>query len=824
MLNMNNFTLNILIRSLINNKLLTAIQIGGLVIGFTIVTFLLVKIKYEYSYDTFWKDSKSIYRLGLDLSYEDGREYRSARNFDGSSDLLKTEVPGIVSQCNLGRDVITVYDHDKVIQNVDWFWSDTTFFSVFERKILSRESNQLFGDIHGIAISESFAKKLFGNEDPLNKEITLNEGWKFLVKSVFEDIPVNSHIKVDVLGSYQSLYYYMRNFDNRTQTLIENPGFAYQKASPYTQSRWSSPTQFRPHCYIRLEPNVDIATVKSATLPAIKKVGLPPNLEKSNINFIFQPIESIHLHSNLNDELNANGSTMQVNFLIIIAMVILVVCIVNYLNLSTISAIEERKSYSIRILNGSSKISVFTSLLLKNLFLYSLALLISAQIAAVIIPLQLPLQTISGLIFLVMLSIVGLGALISTLIPYLLVFSTPIFLSLKGQSVALNQHFSGRKALVVMQFTISIILIICTIGIFKQMDFVMKEKLGFSGQQTLFSYTPMTMTNSPEIPSKLLTFKNEVLALSGVSSFSVSSSVPGKEIRRIQDNVLPGNSAEPFSSPFNEISIDDYFLKTYGIPIIAGKNIEEKANWTSDEVIINRCASETMGYKKPEEAIESVFRIGQNTFKVKGVVENYHHVSLHYPVKPSIYFQNLQWEMSVGYYSFKLNTSNISGTMKEIESIWKKLYPKDEFIYFFSNKEFESQYQNDLNFKNILTTSALLALIISCMGLLSLAIFATKRRTKEIGIRKVNGAKVSEILTMLNKDFVKWVAIAFVIATPIAWYAIHTWLESFAYRTTMSWWIFALAGLLALGIALLTVSWQSWKVATRNPVDALRYE
>ncbi|HEX7494085.1 MAG TPA: ABC transporter permease, partial [Bacteroidales bacterium] len=679
---MNNFTLKILIRSLLNNKLLTAIQIGGLVIGFTIVIFLLVKIKYEYSYDTFWKDSQSIYRLGLDLSYEDGRVYRSARNFDGSSELLKTEVPGIVSQCNLGRDVITVYDHEKVIQNVDWFWSDTTFFNVFERKILYRESNQLFGDIHGIAISESFARKLFGNDDPLNKEITLNEGWKFLVKSVFEDIPANSHIKVDVLGSYQSLYYYMRNFDNRTQTLIENPGFTYQKASPYTRSRWGSPTQFRPHCYIRLEPKVDIAIVKSATPGAIKKVGLPPNLEKSNINFIFQPVQSIHLHSNLNDELNANGSTMQVNFLIIIAMVILVVCIVNYLNLSTISAIEERKSYSIRILNGSNKISVFAFLLLKNLFLYGLALLISVQIASTIIPLQLPLHTISGLIFLVIFFIAVMGALISTIIPFLLVFSTPIFLALKGQSVTLNQNWSSRKVLVVLQFAISIILIICTIGIFKQMNFVMKEKLGFSGEKTLFSYTPMTMTNSPEIPSKLLTFKNEVLGLPGVSSFSVSSSVPGREIRRIQDNVMPGNSAEPFGSPFNEISIDDYFLKTYDIPVIAGTNLDERTNWTSDEVIINRCASETMGYKKPEEAIGSVFRIGQNTFKVKGVVENYHHVSLHYPVKPSVYFQNLQWEMSVGYYSFMLSSSYLPGTMNDIEKIWKRLYPKDEFIYF----------------------------------------------------------------------------------------------------------------------------------------------
>lgn len=821
---MNHINLKTLFRSLTRQKLITAIQVGGLVIGFTIVIFLLVKIKYEYSYDTFWRDSQSIYRLGLDQTYEDGRVYHSARNFEGSSELLHAEVPGVVAHCNLGRDVITVYNHDKVIQDVDWFWTDTTFFSVFERKIIYKESNQLFGDVHGVSISESFAKKLFGNENPLNKEITLNEGWKFLVKSVFEDIPESSHIKVDVLGSYQSLFYYMNNYDNTTQALVENPAWTYQKASPYTRWAWSSPTQYRPHCYIRLDPKTEIATVESAVLPAMKKVGLPPDLEKSSINFIFQPVASIHLHSNLSDELRSNGSAMQVNFLMIIALVVLVVCIVNYLNLSTISAIEERKSYSIRILNGSGKMSVFLSLLTKNLFLYGLALLISVPLASLIIRFQLPQHTIAVFVFLIMIAIVGIGALISSLVPYISVFSTPIFLALKGQSVALNQNWSSRKALVVLQFAISIILIICTVGIFKQMDFVMKEKLGFSGEQTVFSYTPMTMTNSPEIPGKLLTFKNEVLALSGVSSFSVSSSVPGKEIRRVQDNVLPGNSAEPFASPFNEISIDDYFLKTYNIPRVAGANIGEQSNWTSDEVLVNRSAAEVMGFKTPDEAIGSVFRIGQNTFKVKGVVENYHHVSLHYPVKPSIYFQNLQWEMSVGYYSFKLSSSNIQGTMNDIEKIWKRLYPKDEFICFFANKEFEAQYRSDLNFKNILTSSALLALVISCMGLLSLAIFTTKRRVKEIGIRKVNGAKVSEVMAMLNRDFVRWVAVAFVIATPVAWYAMDKWLESFAYKTALSWWVFVLAGLLALGIALLTVSWQSWRAATRNPMEALRYE
>ncbi len=821
---MNNLTLKTLFRGFLRRRFLTSIQIGGLIIGFTIVTFLLVKIRYEYSYDTFWKNHQSVYRLGLDLKFEDGRTYRSARNFEGSSELLHAEVPGVVAHCNLMRDVITVYNHDKVIQNVDWFWSDTTFFSVFERKMIYKESNQIFGDVHGISISQSFAKKLFGDENPLNKEITLNEGWKFLVKSVFEDIPGNSFMNVDVLGSYQSLYYYMRNYDYRKGELIENPDWKFQVASPYTRSRWSSPTQIRPHCYIRLDSKVQIASIESALAPTLKKVGLPPNLEKTKIGFIFQPVTSIHLHSNLEDELRPNGSTMQVNFLVIIALVVLIVCIVNYLNISTISAIEERKSYSIRILNGSGKIAVFFSLMGKNLLLYGFALLASLPLALLVIRNQQSVHAIPGIIILILIAIAGFGALISAFIPYLSIFQTPIFLALKGQSVSLNQNWSSRKVLIVLQFAISIVLVISTIGIYKQMNFVMKEKLGFSGEQTLFSYTPMTMTNSPEIPSKLRTFKNEVLALQGVQSFTVSSSVPGKQIRRIQDNVMPVNSAEPFASPFNEVSIDDYFLKTYDIPVIAGANLDQRENWVSDEVVINRCASEIMGFKDPEKAVATLFKIGQNTFRVKGVVENYHHVSLHEPIKPAIYYQNLQWELSVGFYSFKLSSSDISGTMDEIGRIWKRLYPKDEFIYFFSNQEFESQYLSDLNFKNILTSSALLALVISCMGLLSLAIFTTKQRIKEIGIRKVNGAKISEILTMLNRDFVKWVAIAFVIATPIAYFAMNKWLESFAYKTTLNWWIFALAGILALGIALLTVSWQSWKAATRNPVEALRYE
>lgn len=821
---MNNLTLKVLIRNLLKKKFLTGVQIGGLIIGFCIVIFLLVKINYEYSYDTFWKDSKSIYRLGLDLKYQDGRVIKSARNFHGSSELLEAEVPGVVAQCNMAPDMITVYYQEKKIQDVDWFWSDTTFFRVFERKLLYKESDQIFGDLHGIAISESFSKKLFGSENPLNKEISLNEGWKFLIKAVFEDIPANSHLKIDVIGSYQSLSYYMHNFDNRTQVLVENPNYINQKASPYTRGRWTSSMQFRPFCYIRLAKNSSVLTVESAVQPALLKVGLPPDLKKSKIDFIFQSIASIHLHSKLDNEIRANGSAMQVNFLIIIGIVVLIVCFVNFLNLSTISTIEDRKSYSVQLLNGSRKINVFKALLFRNAILYFIALIITIPIVLLIVRSQLPGCTIPNSVILMMVAIAGIGAFSTAVIPYLSIFNTPLFLSLKGQSLGLNQNWSGRKALVVLQFAITIILVISTIGIYKQMNFVLKEKLGFAGAQTVYSYTPMTMTNSPDIPAKLQTFKNEVLALPGVNSFSVSSSVPGKEIRRWQENVIPGNAAIAFGAPFSEISIDDKFLKTYNIQLVSGENFNEKSNWTSDEVLINRCASEVMGFKNPSNAIGSTFIIGQNNFKVKGILENYHHVSLHQQIKPAIFFQNLQWEMSVGYYSFKIDAPDISAVMKGVEKVWKKLYPKDEFVFFFSDKEFEAQYRSDINFNRILTYSAFLALAISCLGLLSLAMFNTKQRIKEIGIRKVNGAKVSEVMVILNKEFIKWVAVAFVIAVPVAWFAINQWLESFAYRTDLSWWIFILAGFLALGIALLTVSWQSWRAATRNPVEALRYE
>ena len=821
---MNSISFKRLIRIIAQRRFLITVQITGLVVGFGIVLFLLVKINYERSFDTFWNDYQSVYRIALDLKHPDGRTVRSAKNYHGSSELLHEEVPGIIAHCNMAPDKITVYYQEKMIQDVDWFWSDTTFFSVFERKFLYRESEHLFGDLHGIVISQSFAQKLFGDENPINKEIRLNEGWRFFVKAVFEDIPANSHLKVDVLGSYRSLSYHMRNFDTRAQVLIENPNFVYTKASPYTVSRWRSAMQTRPYCYIRLNDNMPISKVEAAVIPALAKVAFPDNLVDSKMNFLFQPLASIHLKSNLDGELRPNGSNMQVNFFLLICLVVILVCFVNYLNMAAISTFEERKANAIQMINGAPKGSIFTNQLVKNAILFYLSLLIAIPIALILVQKHLPQALIPTSLFVWFALAAMFGALLATLIPFITLFKEPAYWGLKGISHKAGANWSGRKVLVVAQFTISIILLISTIGIFKQMRFVMKEKLGFDGEQTVFSYTPMSMTNHPDIPIMLETFRNEALALPGVKSFSVSSSVPGRNINRREERVTPPNSEDPFPVQFSVASIDDQFLGAYGLNLLAGDNLRQRSNWRSDEIIINRSAALAMNYKNPADAIGAVFNIGQNSYKVQGVIEDYHHNSLHFPIQPIIYFQNLDWELSVGYYSYRVDGANAESTMQQLGKIWKKLYPMDEFLYFFSDREFEAQYRSDVAFNRILTLSALLALLISCLGLLSLAIFNANHRIKEIGIRKVNGARISEVLIMLNLDFVKWVAIAFVIATPIAWYAMHKWLENFAYKTTLSWWIFALAGILALGIALLTVSWQSWRAATRNPVEALRYE
>ena len=814
----------VVIRHILQKKFLSIAKILGLLVGFTVFLFLAVKIQYEKSYDAFWEDAEDIYRVALDVKYKTGEEVQSAKNFHVASVLLDLELPEVINHCYYGKDVITIFNGPKQkIQDVDFVYTDTTFFEVFNRKILRSSNTKLLDNIHGVAISESFAKKLFKDEDPINKEISINEGWKFVIDAVFEDIPSNSHMKIDVVAAYKSLFYYMRNFDFTNQVLVENPNFKYTPPSPYSEAPWKRPVQYRPYGYIKLKKGADISFVESKVASLLNKVPLPQDLADADLKFMFQPIKDIHLTSNLDHEQSTNGNTKQVLFLYIIIVVVLFVSAINFINLSTISNIEQLKNYSIRLFNGSSYKQIFQLILYESFLFNGIALLIALPLSYALIVTQLPDIIIGANIILSMAFIVVLLSCIAALVPFLSVVKNKFSAGLKLGGQNIQQKWKSQKVLVTLQFSIAIVLIVCTIGIYKQMQFMMHSELGFNGQQTLFSFSPMTMNGHPEVPSKLRTFRNELETINGVHSFSVSSSIPGKMINRLNNNVKAVGQADPFPVAFNEVSIDDKYLETYNIHLIAGDNLRRQDNWKSDDILVNKAALEVMGVNATE-ALNKMIAIDNKEYIIKGIVEDYHHVSLHHTIKPTVYMQNLNWDHSVGFYSIKLDSKDITNTMSQVSKVWDALYTKEEFIYSFSDASFEAQYERDQKFNQILTYSACLALLVSCLGLLGVALFNTKKRVKEIGIRKVSGATISQIMVMLNKDFIKWVLIAYIIAIPISWYIINKWLEDFAYRTKISWWIFAFAGLVSIVIALSSVSWQSYKAATSNPIKALKEE
>ena len=381
-----------------------------------------------------------------------------------------------------------------------------------------------------------------------------------------------------------------------------------------------------------------------------------------------------------------------------------------------------------------------------------------------------------------------------------------------------------RKILVVTQFTASIFLLVVVITVFKQINYMKTRDLGVNIERTLVTYSPPTMNRRPTIIPKLKSYKSLIRNTPGIEAICSSSAIPGREIlwkrqdiRRIQD---PPNTVKTYAYTY----IDYDFIKTFDLNLLAGRDYSESENENGNAVIINEMALHQLGFPNPGEALNSFILVGDKQFEIVGILKDFHQESLKREIKPILFFFGYIWMSDIGYYSIRINSADLKNTIARIEDVWKKIYPEDHFKYFFLDEEFNSQYRSVLAFGRVFTLFSLLAVFVAGIGLFGLAVYSTNLRTKEIGIRKVNGARNSEILVLLNKDFVKWVAIAFVIAVPLAWYVMHNWLATFAYRTSLSLWIFVLAGAGAMGVALISVTWQSWKTATRNPVEALKYE
>jgi putative ABC transport system permease protein len=549
--------------------------------------------------------------------------------------------------------------------------------------------------------------------------------------------------------------------------------------------------------------------------PSVKEFEKNGNYFKHNL----QPLSDIHLNSSFAEEATTFGNLRFLIILAITGILILVIACSNFINLSTATAAKRAKEIGVKKIIGSMKKDIFFQVM-AEIFIYCIMSLI---LAIVLLAITLPvLNKFSGIILNFNVFFNKTGLLLITLMPIVVTILAGIYPTffinrfklietVKGKSNVNNQKPWLRGGLVAMQFTIFIVLIVSTITINKQINLMRSQNPGFNKENVL------VVKNMFYLGDQMASFKNELLKSPSIISASFSSSIPSMDD-------FAGNAFRQKGQKekylMDRMQVDADFLKTLDTKMVDGHFFSNNLKSENNLAIINEQADKLLGWSDSNYKILTDINGGEHDFQVIGIVKDFHMKSLRENAKPLVLFVS---DMS-NYLAIRIQPGDISTMLDRVKDQWGKFNNDAPFEYFFLDQSFDAQYRSEERLSKIIGLFTLVAIIIACLGLFGLVSYTATQKIKEIGIRKVNGARISEVLIMLNKDFVKWIAIAFAIATPIAWFVMQRWLENFACKTDLSWWIFVVTGFLTLGIALITVSFQSWKAATRNPVEALRYE
>jgi putative ABC transport system permease protein len=788
--------LKIALRNLWKHKVFSFINILGLTVGMTACFLIFMYVRFELSYDNQHKKAADIYRIVTDLKTP--------------SDLIKTSGPAWAVPPNIKRDFPEVKEFVRVsgqsflvrrgdvkFQEDKSAFADSSFFRVFDFKLLKGDPNTVLTAPLSVVLTTSTAKKYFGKQDPMGQTLLFTgDGHAAKVTGVMEDIPENSQIDADLLVSMSTL---TKNF---------NPGLDEQ---------WSN---YGSAAYLLLQPGTDPnALVKKFPAFLEKRNGDEMKQIQMYPTLLLEPLRDVYLYSKRDGQ--KTGNINNVYIFSIIAVFILVIACINFVNLTTARSAERAKEVGIRKVVGAVKPQLAGQFLGESIIICIFAFVLTFFLAWMLTPLfnQLAGKTIidgvSGQTQYVMYLLAGALAigLIAGLYPALVLSSFQPITVLKGRFTSGARGAFLRKGLVIVQFSISIALITGTLIVYRQMTYMRSQKLGFDKDQ-------MLVINSNGDPGRDA-FKQAVLGIPAVKSAALSSSVPGSgnpgaysEVENIKGDLQIANLDLYF--------VDFDYIPHYKMQMVAGRPFSrEFISDTTQAMVLNERAVKLFGYSSPEQAIGKRFKQWGREGKIIGVVKDFHFRSLQEEIKP------LSMRIEPGgcdMVSINIAGNDLPGALATIESKWKSIIPNRPFSYFFLDEFFDRQYRAEIRFSNLFLYFAILAIFISCLGLLGLASYSTFQRTREIGIRKVMGASVSAIVHLLSKEFMQLLFIAFVLASPVAWYVMDRWLQDFSYRTSISWWIFVVAGIIAILVALLTVSFQAVKAAVANPVESLRTE
>ncbi len=783
--------LKIAFRNLIKHKAYSILNIAGLAIGIACSILILLWVKDELSYDRFNANANEIYRLTCNAG-----DFKAAVSPAGMAEGLQSEMPAIKTTVRLSKPSTNLFEVDnRKFEEQRVFYADSNFLQVFTYKLLQGNAATALQRPDAILLTKDMAEKYFGNENALGKIIRKDNDANFVVTGILQNAPSNSHLQFDFILPISSI----ANSDYDLKNKV-----------------WGN---FNYYTYIQLNKNINHSAENLAKLET--HIGKIYKEHNSNliVSFHLQPLTAIHLHSDLQIDLPGKGNVQYVNIFFVVAIFILIVACINFMNLATARSARRAKEVGLRKVVGALRGQLILQFIGESLVISFISLFIAIGIVMLVMPAfnhlaekHLTLNLLNGNLLTVLITIALLTGIISGSYPALFLSAFKPVKVLKGKQKSGAGNLLFRNALVVTQFVVSIILLVGTAVVYKQLNFIKDKDLGFDKSNLVY------MEMKGEMWNKRDALKSALQQNPLTTDYSIISDLPTSLITGTVDVQWEGKNPKS-QVVIPSIDVDENFLSTFKIKLLAGRSFSAAFHADSSNYIINETAMHLMGMNV-NNAVGKNISFSDVKGTIVGVVKDFNFKSLQYAIDPLV----LRFNSGGGYVIMRTQPGNTAADIKALGAISHQLNPNYPFTYNFLDKDLDNLYKGAQQMGSIFNLFALLAIFISCLGLYGLSAFMAEQRTKEIGVRKALGASVFNIVYLLSGNFTRLIVIAMLIAVPVSWIAINSWLKGFAYRIDINWLIFFIACFISLLIALLTISYESIKAAIANPVKSLRTE
>jgi len=787
----------------------SSIAILGLAVGMAACLLILHYVNFEKSYDRFHKDSDRIYRLRYERTTEEGQKVQFASCCPPAVDVIRGAYPEVETIARIFRYRAVVSRQEQNIHFTEerMYFAEPEFFQIFDIAFIKGDPLDGIRSANNAFISRSTALKYFGDEDPTGKTFSMDGKVNYAVAGIFEDVPPNSHLKFDILLSYQNL-------------LSIYP--------PEVRQSWGYTGYYT---YLKLKPDADPLAFERK-MPDLVKAHAAELMSyyKVLIELKMQPLTDIHLTSHFMQEYEINGSRTSVNILMIVAVFIIFMAWINYVNLSTSRSLTRAREVGLRKVVGASRGQLITQFFYETVVVYTIALLLALLLINIFLPY---FSQITGTpvgdsfwetswFWLSLLSLFLAGILLSGSYPVAALSAYRPAVVLRGDLGSKPKGMNLRKALVVFQFVIALVLITATFSVYRQIVYMKSQDLGFDMEQAMVVSIPRVRDKT--FRESVTSFKEELLRQSQIKKLCVVTEVPGRQIIWDNGGIRRAGEDTAKGKNYQIVGVDYDFVDVFNLNIVQGRNFSKDFPADKDALILNETAVKTMGFNSNEEAIGELVDYWGELYPIIGVMADYHQQSLKMAFEPHLFRLYPYGRPPWGLFAIKIDAQNVKETIPLIGQYYEQFFPGNPFEFFFLDDYFNQQYKGDELIGKVVGIFSFLAVFVTCLGIFGMSSFMAIQRNREIGIRKVLGASTGSILRLLIKDFMVLMGISLFIAWPLAFWGVQQWLNEFAYRMSLSFLLFLMPLLIIFTITTVTVSSNIIKAALANPVDSIRQE